>query len=141
VPLTIAGTGPDERRLRDLADQSVTFTGLLPPAELTMLRRRAAVVLAPSRWEEPCPYAVLDALADGIPVVASDLGGLPELVGPEAVLPAPDQTAWSDALGALWHDPELRRARAEQGLARVRERFDEDRYLAALLDIYAPSVS
>ena len=141
VPLTIAGTGPDERRLRNLADESVTFTGLLTPVELTMLRRRAAVVLAPSRWEEPCPYAVLDALADGIPVMASDLGGLPELAGPEAVLPADDQTAWSDALGTLWRDPALRLARAERGLVRVRERFDEDHYLASLLDIYAPSVS
>jgi glycosyltransferase involved in cell wall biosynthesis len=141
VPLTIAGKGPDERRLRGLSDESVTFTGLLSPSELAELRRRAAVVLAPSQWEEPCPYAVLDALADGIPVLASDRGGLPELVGAESTLPADDESAWTDALSSLWHDPELRRARGEQGLARVRERFDEDRYLAGLLAIYAPRVS
>jgi glycosyltransferase involved in cell wall biosynthesis len=141
VPLTIAGTGPDERRLRAMADETVTFTGLLPPAELGELRRRAAVVLAPSKWDEPCPYSVLDAMADGIPVLASDRGGLPELVDTQSVLPADDLAAWTEALGALWRDPELRRARGEQGLARVRERFNEDRYLAGLLAIYAPSVS
>jgi glycosyltransferase involved in cell wall biosynthesis len=141
VPLMIAGTGPDEPRLRALADESVTFTGLLPPAELAELRRRAAIVLAPSRWEEPCPYAVLDALASGVPVLASDRGGLPELVGPESVVPADDGAAWSDALRELWEDPGLRRARGEQGLTRARERFSEARYLSGLLAIYAPSVS
>jgi glycosyltransferase involved in cell wall biosynthesis len=141
VPLMIAGTGPDGSRLRALADETVTFTGLLPPDELRELRRRAAVVLTPSRWDEPCPYSVLDALADGIPVLASDRGGLPELVGSESVLPAEDLGAWTEALRALWRDPALRRARAEKGLARVREHHGENLYLERLLDIYAPSVS
>lgn len=141
VPLMIAGTGPDEPRLRALADATITFTGLLSPTELGELRRRAAVVLAPSKWEEPCPYAVLDAMADGIPVLASDLGGLPELVGPKSVLPADDLGAWTRGLSALWEDPELCRARGEEGLTRVRERFNEDRYLEDLLAVYAPSVS
>ncbi len=82
VPLVIAGSGPDEGRLRGLAaGANVRFTGLLPQAELNELRRRAAVALAPPRWEEPCPYSVLEALAAGVPVLASDRGGLPELVG------------------------------------------------------------
>lgn len=141
VPLMIAGTGPDEGRLRGLADETVTFTGLLSPTQLAELRRRAAIVLVPSRWDEPCPYAVLDALAAGIPVLASDRGGLPELAGPESIVPAGDQAAWSEALRALWQDPDRRRASAEQGLFRARERFGEDRYLERLLEIYAPSVS
>jgi glycosyltransferase involved in cell wall biosynthesis len=141
IPLVIAGTGPDEPRLRALADQTVTFTGLLAPAELAEVRRRAAVVLAPSRWEEPWPYAVLDAQAAGLPVLASDRGGLTELVGPRSALAPDDQTAWNEALGALWRDPELRRTRGEEGLLRVRERFDEKRYLDELLAIYSPSVS
>lgn len=141
VPLTIAGAGPDEHRLRSLADESVTFTGLLTSDELAELRSRAAVALVPSRWEEPCPYAVLDALAAGIPVLASDRGGLPELVGPESVIPADDVVAWSKQLRVLWDDPDLRRTRGEDGLARVREEFGQERYLAGLLAIYAPSVS
>ena len=89
VPLVIAGGGPDEGRLLELADGAdVRFTGLLDAAALAELRNRAAVVLAPSRWEEPCPYSVLEALAAGVPVLASDRGGLPELVGGDATLPA-----------------------------------------------------
>jgi glycosyltransferase involved in cell wall biosynthesis len=141
VPLTIAGSGPDEPRLRSLADETVTFTGLLSSTELARLRARAAVVLAPSRWEEPCPYAVLDALAAGVPVLVSDRGGLAELVGPESVLPAEDRTAWTEALRALWEEPERRRVRGEEALTRARERLGEERYLKRLLEIYAPSVS
>jgi glycosyltransferase involved in cell wall biosynthesis len=141
VPLTVAGTGPDEPRLRALADETVTFTGHLSPGELAELRRRAAVVLVPSRWDEPCPYSVLDAMADGIPVLASDRGGLPELVGRESVLPADDLGAWTEALDALWRDPDRRRIRGAEGLGRARERHGEDRYLERLLAIYAPSVS
>jgi glycosyltransferase involved in cell wall biosynthesis len=141
VPLMIAGTGSDEPRLRRLAGDTVTFTGLLSPSELAELRRRAAVVLVPSRWEEPCPYAVLDALAAGVPALVSDRGGLPELAGPESVVAGDDPAAWAEALAHLWRHPEERRARGEQGLARVRERFGEDRYLERLLSIYAPSVN
>ena len=128
VPLVIAGAGPDEARLRDLAaGADVRFTGRLDAGELAELRGRAAVVLAPSRWEEPCPYSVLEALAAGVPVLASDRGGLPELVGDGATLPPSDPAAWTDALSELWHDPGAARrsaartalARAASGLARM----------------------
>lgn len=136
VPLVIAGTGPDEPRLRSLADDSVTFTGLLAPPALAELRSRAAVVLAPSRWEEPCPYSVLDALAAGIPVLASELGGLPELVPPQSTLPPGEPAAWASALERLWQEPRLRHELGREALSRARERFGEERYLGELLAIY-----
>src|SRR5437763_1150162 len=101
VPLVIAGAGPDERRLRALAaGGEVSFRGLLEPGELARVRRDAAVVLAPSRWEEGCPYSVLDGLSTGVPVLASDRGGLPELVGADSTLPAEDPDAWAATLSA-----------------------------------------
>ena len=137
VPLVIAGSGPDEDRLRGLAaGADVRFTGLLAASELAELRTRAAVVLAPSRWEEPCPYSVLEALAAGVPVLASDRGGLPELVGDAATLPATDQSSWSDALSGLWQNPGLRAARGAAALARARERFGEDRFYDRLMQLY-----
>ncbi len=136
VPLVIAGTGPDDARLRALADDTVTFTGLLEPDALTELRNRAAVVLAPSRWEEPCPYSVLDALAAGVPVLGSDLGGLPELLDRESVLPAADHSAWTEALERLWREPGRRAETGARGLARVRKQFGEDAYLDGLLTLY-----
>jgi glycosyltransferase involved in cell wall biosynthesis len=137
VPLVVAGSGPDEGRLRALASGGdVRFAGLLSQDELADLRRRAAVALAPSRWEEPCPYSVLEALAAGVPVLASDRGGLPELAGEESVLSANDPVAWTGALSALWNDPSLRSARGAGALARARERFGEDRFYEGLMRLY-----
>ncbi|MBV8713245.1 MAG: glycosyltransferase family 4 protein [Solirubrobacterales bacterium] len=137
TPLVVAGAGPDEPRLRSLAaGADVRFTGRLAPDALSRLRARAAVVLAPSRWEEPFPYSVLEALGAGVPVLASDRGGLPELVGEDAVLPARDQAVWSNALSELWHDPPLRAARGEQALARARAQFSEAGYYDRLGQLY-----
>ncbi|MGI8411650.1 MAG: glycosyltransferase family 4 protein [Solirubrobacteraceae bacterium] len=137
VPLVVAGAGPDEPRLRSLAEGAdVRFTGHLHPDALADLRAGAAVVLAPSRWEEPCPYAVLDALAAGVPVRVSDRGGLPELVDDSHVLPAADPRAWTTSLAALWRDRTARRVEGELALAHARERFDEGRYHDALMEVY-----
>jgi glycosyltransferase involved in cell wall biosynthesis len=137
VPLVIAGAGPDEERLRTLAaGADVRFAGLLAADALARLRERAALVLAPSRWEEPCPYAVLEALAAGLPVLASDRGGLPELVGPRSVLPAHDHGAWTEALSELWRSPALRTHRGEEALARAHDHFGEDRYYEGLMQVY-----
>jgi glycosyltransferase involved in cell wall biosynthesis len=139
VPLVVAGEGPDEARLRGLASSSgaeVRFTGRLEPEALAGVRAGAAVVLAPSRWEEPCPYSVLDAFAAGIPVLASDRGGLPELVGARQALAAEDVDAWARALGELWGEPELRLRRGLDGLASARGRFGEDGYYEQLMRVY-----
>ncbi|HTU84096.1 MAG TPA: glycosyltransferase family 4 protein [Solirubrobacteraceae bacterium] len=137
APLVIAGTGPDEPRLRALATGSeVRFVGRLEPRALADLRRRAAVALAPSRWEEPCPYAVLEALAAGVPVLASDRGGLPDLVGEQATLPATDGAAWAGRLSELWRNPELRAQQGARALARAREHFGEDGYYERLMGLY-----
>ena len=137
VPLVIAGTGPDEGRLRELAaGAEVRFAGWLSPDELAAVRSSAGVVLAPSRCEEACPYAVLDALAAGVPVLASERGGLPEMVGQEAVLPAGDVPAWTERLASVWANADERRRRGEAALAAARVRFGEQTHLAALLEVY-----
>jgi glycosyltransferase involved in cell wall biosynthesis len=137
VPLVIAGSGPDEPRLRELAGTAdVTFAGRVPADELVRLLRGAAVILAPSRCEEACPYSVLDALASGVPVLASDRGGLRELVGEDSVVPVDDQTAWDAALGELWRSPGVRRELGERALANARRSRGEDAYYRRLLDVY-----
>ncbi len=137
VPLLVAGAGPDEARLRALAaGTGVRFTGWLSAEQLATARAGAAVVLVPSRWEEVCPYSVLDALAAGVPTLVSDLGGLPELVGAGSVLPAGDIEAWASALAQLWRDPPARGRRGAEALSAGRRRFGGERYLEGLLAAY-----
>ncbi|HWE34782.1 MAG TPA: glycosyltransferase family 4 protein [Solirubrobacteraceae bacterium] len=132
VPLVVVGEGPDQARLKALAaGADVRFTGRVSEAALADLRRTAVAQLVPSRWEEPCPYSVLDAMAAGVPVLASDIGGLPELVG-ETVADG----EWADALATLWRDPEQRRQRGEAGLQRARERHSAEGYYNALMETY-----
>jgi glycosyltransferase involved in cell wall biosynthesis len=140
VPLVVAGAGPEESRLRALAaGADVRFTGWLPADELARLRSEAGVVLAPSRWEEVCPYALLDALAAGVPVLVSDRGGLAELAGERTGLDASDVAEWARVLRELWANPDLRQRRGELALAHARQRFAEERYLEQLLAVYEPS--
>jgi glycosyltransferase involved in cell wall biosynthesis len=137
VPLMIAGEGPDEPRLRSLAaGAEVTFTGWVPAERLSELRAGAAVALVPSRWEEPFGYVALDALAAGVPVLVSDAGGLPEVVGAENTIAAGDTGGWASGLRTLVDDAGERERRAQAGLERVRELFGEDGHYEGLMRIY-----
>jgi glycosyltransferase involved in cell wall biosynthesis len=137
VPLRIAGAGPEEERLRALAaDGDVTFLGRLSTEALARERRGAAVLLAPARSDDPCPMTVIEAMADGLPVLGSDRGGVPELVGAAAALPLDDLSAWRTALAALWSDPAARAAAGAAALARARERHSPGAWYAGLLGVY-----
>ena len=69
-------------------------------------------------------------------MLASDRGGLPELVGEDAVLAASNREAWASSLADLWHNPAVRAERGAAALARARERFGEDRFYEGLIRLY-----
>lgn len=140
VPLRIAGAGPAEARLRELAvGGDVTFLGPLSRDALAHERRGAAVLLAPSRSDDPCPMTVIEAMADGLPVLGSARGGIPELVGEDQALPVDDPAAWSVALTALWTDPTARAAAGAAALDRAHTRHSPDAWYAGLMDVYRPA--
>jgi glycosyltransferase involved in cell wall biosynthesis len=90
----------------DAAD-GVSCPGRLTGNALWQRYREAALVVVPSIWPEPCPTVALEALAYGRPVVASRVGGLPDLVddGRTGVLVPPgDSRALSSAISALLTD-------------------------------------
>jgi glycosyltransferase involved in cell wall biosynthesis len=74
-------------------------------------------------------------MAAGVPVVASDAGSLPEVVGTERCVPRKDAAALAGRMRELYDDPGRRRAEGDALIARVRERFSEARYLAELLPV------
>jgi glycosyltransferase involved in cell wall biosynthesis len=69
-------------------------------------------------------------------VLASDRGGLPELVGGRHVLPASDVDRWTVAMRELWDDDARRARRGAEAIARAREMFGEERFYSALMDVY-----
>ncbi len=137
VPLVVAGEGPDEGRLRELARGSeVRFTGWVDHRGVSELRAGAAVVLVPSRCEEACPFAALESLAAGVPVLVSDRGGIPERVPRGSVIAVEDHEEWTRALADLWQDPGLRRRRGYEALALAREHLSEEAYYDGLMAVY-----
>ena len=100
--LRVVGGGPSEQALRDMSSASVTFLGNLPPDEVRGEMNRSRALLVPSRWYEVQPMVILEAFASGLPVVASAVGGLPDLVGRAGItVEGPEPELWMETLEAL----------------------------------------
>lgn len=142
--LEIAGTGPDEAPLRRLAESvapgRVRFHGLLDKAEVQRLMLAATVVVVPSRWYENQPMVVLEALARGVPVVGSDLGGMPELIEPGMtgdLVPPNDPRALAATLRPYVTDPGLGFAMRDRARSTIVAEFSPRRHLDRIGTMYA----
>ena len=136
IPLTIAGDGPERERLEHLAGGGVNFLGRIAPEEVRARLRGAAMVVMPSHYHEFSPYSALEAMAQGVPVVATAMGGLPELLGDGACVPRRDPGALAARLRSLWRDPAARAAVGDALIARARERHSQERHVQRLLGVY-----
>jgi glycosyltransferase involved in cell wall biosynthesis len=134
LPLVIAGDGPERARLEPrVAPAEVTFAGRLEPAQLSRLRREAAVALMPSLSAETFGLAAAEAMAAGVPAAASAIGGLPELVPGEWLAPPGDAPALAQAIRRATADP----AAGDRALARARAVCAPERVAPALAAVYA----
>jgi len=105
--LLVVGDGPEAPRLRPLAPGGVEFRGAVPPEEARRLVAQARAVLVPSIWYEAFPRTIVEAYAAGVPVVASRIGALPEVVedGVTGLLAEPgDPASWAAAVERLLDD-------------------------------------
>ncbi|MGM0386739.1 MAG: glycosyltransferase, partial [Actinomycetota bacterium] len=130
LTLRLAGGGPSEQALRSrvaelgVADR-VEFLGFLPEEDLPVFYRAVDVLAVPSlptaTWLEQFGRVAVEAMASGTPVVASDSGALPDVVGGAGVLVPPgDAAGLRSALLGFDDDDAVARAR-DAGLARARE--------------------
>jgi glycosyltransferase involved in cell wall biosynthesis len=132
--LHIYGSGDPKfiARLHELCVEAqlterVTFHGFV--ADKAAIYQSLDVVVVPSVRDEPFGLAALEPAAHGLPVVASDRGGLPEVVLPEKtglLFPAGDSHALSAQLARLIDDPSLRRALGVAGYRRLSAEFTEE---------------
>jgi len=136
--LRIAGTGPLEKALR-AEYPTAEFLGHVTGDALRRVMENASCVVIPSEWNENCPMSVIEAMGYGKPVVASRIGGIPELVvhGETGLLFTPgDREALQANLQLLMSDGGLRRELGVAARRRVEQRFSLGRHNKELMDVY-----
>ncbi|MEA2193969.1 MAG: hypothetical protein QOG42_403 [Solirubrobacteraceae bacterium] len=107
LPLVIAGDGPHRAALQArAAGTRTTFVGRVGADELARLRAAAGLAIVPSRSAETFGLAAAEAMAAGLPVVASAIGALPELCDPAGLVAPGDAAALAVAVRARFGDAE-----------------------------------
>ena len=126
--ITICGSGPERDRLVALAqtleiESAVVFTGRVDNEQIAALYQSADVMVNPSLADN-MPNSVLEALASGVPVVSTEVGGVPYLVQHEKtalLVPVSDVDAMAKAVIRVLETPELAARLAAAGLAEIQQ--------------------
>jgi len=148
--LTVVGSGDAVylEQLRSIARDTgvegrVKFRGAAPREDLPAIYAEADVVVFPVLWEEPWGLVPLEAMAVGIPVVATGRGGSGEFLmdGENCLLyePADDPAALARAVVRLSNDPELRNRLRTEGLATA-NRHDQESFTQAVVEEHETAV-
>jgi glycogen(starch) synthase len=135
--LIVAGDGPERAKLQEhavglsIADR-VRFTGWVAPEAVPELINSTAMLVIPSRWQEPFGLIALEAAFLAKPIVATRVGGLPEIVEHEksGLLVEPESSgALAEAMAHLLTHPEAARRMGEAARSRAQERFAWEAYV------------
>ena len=140
--LTVVGDGPDrlalEAQARDFGLQdAVDFPGYLPQEKVAELLDAVDMLVLPS-FAEGVPVVLMEAMASRLPVIASRVAGVPELVEDGVsgfLVPPGDLDTLTDRLLTLFADPGLCARMGEAGRAKVEAEFDVEREAAWLQDL------
>jgi glycosyltransferase involved in cell wall biosynthesis len=147
IPTVIAGgTFPGgERWLERLRSQieDLDLGGLVTTpgyvTDIPALLESATVYVQPSRRTEPFGLALAEALARGVPSIASDAGGPRDLIRPYetgVLVPAGDAAALADAIERLWTDPALRARLGAASRSEMQARFSVDAMVDAVAEVH-----
>lgn len=144
VLFVFAGSGVNSGLLHKLeADpENILFTGPLPKELLIPLMNKSELTVLPS-YHENCPYSVLESMACGTPVVASNVGGLPEIIthnydGLLVDSGSPHALAW--AIVRLLQDKDFRNLLGNKAKRTILERFSWKNNISKYLDAYSETL-
>ena len=138
LELVVAGDGSQRASLEQQSRPGVKFLGEVRADDVPGLLRSARALLVPSRWYEGQPRAIVEAFASGVPVLASRIGGLPELVGDGIngrLVDPDDVAAWRIALDSVADDEESLRL-GHEAFATWERRFTPDVAIEELENVY-----
>lgn len=146
LPLKIVGEGPQRPELEALAAglSQVEFLGPRPRREVLELMREARFLVFPSTCYETFGLAIIEAFALGLPVIASRLGGIPELLaaGERGWLVEPGlPSAWARTLAEAWNDLEGLSRKSSAARAAYEEHFGPRENHRRLMDIYQEALA
>lgn len=143
IRLRFAGSGGYadglRARIQAEADASVEYLGFVDGAATEALFNSALCTVLVPNWYENCPMSVLESYARGVPVVASRIGGLPEIVadGEDGLIVGSGNTAeLSAALATMISDPQRAVSMGERGRARMQRDFSPEGHVARLTAIF-----
>jgi glycosyltransferase involved in cell wall biosynthesis len=138
LELAVVGDGPQQAELERRPVPGVRLDGRLDAAAVRARMLAGRALVFPSRSYEVQPLVVLESLAAGLPVLASDLGGMPELLeplGPGWLAPAGEPSGWAAALDRLTDAEGVEQA-SERARAHYEEAFTPAAAIAALETAY-----
>ena len=139
IPFRLAGEGDLHARLMEIAPTNVTFVGQLGRPELHDFYAGARMSVVPSVWEEAFGLVAAESMAFGIPVVASDIGALPEIIDRESTgmlfEPRNDEML-AEHIAALWSSPQRCRDMGMRGREKVQREYARDVYYKRILRVY-----
>lgn len=141
VPCKIVGTGPNEAMLHIMGDKmpNVTFEGYQSGEALWQFIRGARAIIVPSVWNEVFGLVCLEAMAFGKPVIASEIGALPEVVIDRHtgfLVPPADVQALRQAISRLAEDPLLATKMGRSGRALVEQKYTPAEHYLRLMEVY-----
>ena len=137
VTALIVGDGPDREEFVELVERRkladlVHMPGAMPAREAFPKGR---VMVVPSRAES-FPYIVLEAQAAGLPLIASNVGGIPEMTEPASLVPPDDPSALAERIATALDDPEAREL-AVRRISALKARFSIATMAEKALEFYA----
>jgi glycogen(starch) synthase len=143
--LLMVGDGPDRSALEAAARArglAVHFIPWVENREVWRIMRRASAILVPSLWPESLSRTVTEAMTVGVPVLATDCGGIHDQIEHHvsgAILPA-EPKAFADELARVVSDPALGRSWAERARQTIAARFDVAAVLPRIESVYAEAI-
>ena len=144
IKLIIAGNGIELQHLKHLVatyklEHSVSFTGKVSEIELIKLYKEADIVLLPSIFPDPAPLISMEAMYYGKPLIASNIGGIPESVNHGVngfLVPPNDPKKTANAILELVNNPGLRYHMGKKGREEFEKKFSNDELISRTLKLY-----
>lgn len=142
IPLRVAGDGPLRDGLKAEAAQlgkHISIVGSIEPSEVMRLMGEARFLIVPSEWYEGFPMTVVEAYARGLPVIASNIGSLGEVIEDDVTgrhFPPGDSNALARTVHEVYENPARLAYYRGQARQHFLERYSPQQNLVALLKIY-----